>query len=106
MIENGKRYLITADSWFLAPDGESYKAAWGVCTLLQTEEVFGFTPARPSTNWFLKIGTDENHVIMAGCQIHFAVRSENRPISSHECKYYTDKDTQARYTEERIYFAE
>jgi len=27
MIENGKRYLVSTDSWFRAPDGESYSAA-------------------------------------------------------------------------------
>lgn len=23
------KYLITTDSWFTAPDGKDYKAAWG-----------------------------------------------------------------------------
>ena len=106
MIENGKRYLVTADNWFQAPDGESYRAAWGVCELKKTEDVFGFTPARPSTNWFIKVGTEENHVIIAGCQIHFAVRSEKRPTSKHEGKYYKDKDSGIELHEERIYFTE
>lgn len=106
MIENGKKYLVTTDNWFRAPDGENYCAAWGACELKKTEDVFGFTPARPSTNWFLKIGTEEKHVIIAGCQVHFAVRSENRPKSRHFGKFYKDKDTGVEYSEDNIYYAE
>lgn len=32
-----------------------------------------------SSNWFAKVGTEDNHVIVAGCQIHYTVRSEARP---------------------------
>jgi len=77
-----------------------------VCQILRTEDVFGFTPARPSTNWFIKVGDKDNHIIIAGCQVHFAVQCEDRPITRHENKYYKDKDTGVEYTEERIYFAE
>jgi len=106
MIENGKKYLINTDNWFMAPDGESYHSAWGTCYLKKTEDVFGFTPARPSTNWFIKVGSEEKYVIIAGCQIYYAVHSENRPVSKHEGKYYKDKDSQIEWVEERIYYAE
>jgi hypothetical protein len=106
VIENGKRYLVTVDNWFQAPDGERYCAAWGVCELKTTADVFNFTPARPSTNWFVKIGTEDNHVIVAGCQVHFAVRAEKRPSSRHEGKTYKDKDTGVEWSENYIYYAE
>lgn len=106
MIENGKKYLVTTDNWFQAPDGERYCSVWGICEIKRMEDVFGFTPTRPSTNWFIKIGTEDNYVIVAGCQVHFVIRSENRPISKHEGKFYKDKDTGIERSEETIYFAE
>lgn len=106
MVENGKRYLVTTDNWFQAPDGENYRAAWGVCQLERMEDVFGFTPSRPSTNWYLRVGGGDKYVIIAGCQIHYAVRSEKRPQSRHEGKYYKDKENGIEWHEERIYFAE
>lgn len=106
MVENGKRYLVTTDSWFLAPDGESYRSAWGICQLEKMEDVFGFTPSRPSTNWYLKVGSEDKYIIIAGCQIHYVIRSENRPVSEHEGEYYKDKETGIAWKEDRIYFAE
>jgi len=32
-----------------------------------------------STNWYAKVGSDRNHVIVAGCQIHYAARCEDKP---------------------------
>lgn len=75
MIENGKYYLITTDSWFFDPTGEQRRAVWGKCRILTTEEVFNFIPARPSTNWFVKCG----NVIIAGCQIHYAIQTDIKP---------------------------
>lgn len=80
MIENEQYYLVTADNWFVAPDGDEYRGVWGKCKVVKVDEAFGFTPQRPSTNWFLYIGDGENQVILAGCQIHYAVRCKVRPI--------------------------
>lgn len=79
MIINRQYYLITADTYFFAPDGEQYIAAWGKCEIVEAKECFGFTSLRPSTNWFCKVGDGENEIIIAGCQIHFAVRCTKRP---------------------------
>lgn len=106
MIKNGQKYLINTDNWFVAPDGEQYKAVWGTCYLRQTEEVFGFTPARPSTNWFLEIGKDGKEIIVAGCQVHYAIRCEERPKDVHFGKYYVNKDTEVLLHESKIYYAE
>jgi len=107
MICNGKKYLVTADNWFYAPDGHSYRSAWGECNIIKTEEAFGFTPTRPSTNWFLKVGSDDHHIIIAGCQIHFAIRSEERPVTPWvKNETYVDKDSGMELVKDRIYYAE
>lgn len=37
--------------------------------------MFNFTPIRPSTNWFVKCG----NMIIAGCQIHYAIKCKDQP---------------------------
>lgn len=106
MIVNGAKYLITTDHWFYAPDGESYRSVWGTCVLYKAEDVFGFIPARPSTNWFLRVGTEDSHLIIAGCQIHYAMRCESAPDSRFKGQRYTDKDTGVEYTADKIYAIE
>lgn len=70
----GQKYLITADNWFFAPDGESYKAVIGtVHGLIDSESALGIKTNRNSTNWYVAIGD----MIIAGCQIHYAIRAEN-----------------------------
>lgn len=72
-IEIGKKALITTDNWFFAPNGQTYRAAFGTVKGIHTTEVmFGFTPTGKSTNWFLEIGK----MIIAGCQIHYALRTD------------------------------
>lgn len=34
------KYLITTDAWFIAPDGQQYKAVWGDVEIV-TDEVLG-----------------------------------------------------------------
>jgi hypothetical protein len=80
MIKNGEKYLVTSDSWFFGTDGNQYRAAWGVCVVVEFKETFGFVPQRPSTNWLMQIGEGENMVIIAGCQIHHLVKCDSRPI--------------------------
>lgn len=79
MITQGEKYLVTADNWFVAPDGEEYRSVWGVCHIKTTEQILGY-PQRPSTNWFLVVGEGQNEVIIAGCQIHYVVKSADRPF--------------------------
>lgn len=79
MIESGKKYLITTDGWFFAPDGQNYRAVWGEAEYVTTKEAMGFNPIR-STNWFVKVGKGEGSILVAGCQIHYAVRSDKKPF--------------------------
>lgn len=106
MVENGQKYLVTLDNWFVAPDGQQYRAAWGRCCLRTTKDVFEFTPSRPSTNWFLIIGSEGKEVIVAGCQIHFCVRCEDKPQDQYVGQKYIDKDMGIERNASTIYIAE
>lgn len=72
------KYLITTDAWFYAPDGKQYRAVWGEVQILD-DTVLGVKTNRNASNWYAKVGTDDNHVIVAGCQIHYATRCEAEP---------------------------
>ena len=72
------KYLITSDNWFFAPDGKQYRAAWGNVEIVE-DTLLGLKTNRNSTNWFAKIGNEEKHIIMAGCQIHYAIKCDNKP---------------------------
>lgn len=82
------KYIITTDAWFYAPDGKLYRAVWGEVEVFDDNQVLGIKTNAKATNWYAKIGTDENHVIVAGCQIHYAMKCENEPeyhrIEAHE----------------------
>lgn len=69
------KYLITTDAWFYAPDGKQYRAVFGEVNILSDNFLQIKTNAR-SSNWFAKVGNENNHVIIAGCQIHYAVKCE------------------------------
>ncbi len=69
----GKKYLITTDNWFFAPDGESYRAVWGTAkAVLTSEDALGVKTNSKSTNWYVSIG----NMMIAGCQIHYVIQSD------------------------------
>lgn len=72
------KYLITTDAWFYGPDGKQYRSVWGEVKMV-SDAILGIKTNVRSSNWFAKVGTEENHVIVAGCQIHYAVKSETKP---------------------------
>ena len=52
--ELNKKYLITTDKWFMAPDGESYMAVFGTVTAILTDkETLGVDTNRHSSNWIV-----------------------------------------------------
>ncbi len=73
------KYLITTDNWFFAPDGKQYRGVWGSVSIVG-DAILGIKTNARSTNWFAKVGTEENHVIIAGCQIHYAIKCDEKPI--------------------------
>lgn len=75
------KYLITTDAWFYAPDGKQYRAAWGDVEIIE-DTFLGLKTNRNSSNWFAKVGNEKKHIIIAGCQIHYAIRCEEKPDTS------------------------
>ena len=73
------KMLITADAYFIAPDGREYKAAWGEVQVYSDKESLGIQTNERSTNWYVKIGDNKRGMIIAGCQIHFATICPNKP---------------------------
>jgi hypothetical protein len=72
-MKTGKKYLISTDDWFIAPDGESYKSAFGtVHGVADSAEVLGIKTNARSTNWYVLIGD----MLIAGCQIHYVTRTD------------------------------
>jgi len=83
------KYIITADNWFVAPDGQEYRAAWGEVEIL-TDAILGVETNSNASNWCVKIGSEEKHVIIAGCQIHYAARCEKKPNYSKCAIYFAE----------------
>lgn len=69
----GKNVLVTCDNWFYAPDGKQYRAAWGTVSVFSDQETLGIKTNNKSTNWYLQIGKGERQIVIAGCQVKYAV---------------------------------
>tara|TARA_R110000796_G_scaffold231853_3_gene349887 strand:- start:7544 stop:7855 length:312 start_codon:yes stop_codon:yes gene_type:complete len=72
------KYLITTDEWFYAPDGLKYRCVWGDVRIVE-DSVLGLKTNRNSTNWYAHVGCEEKGVLIAGCQIHYAVKCLEPP---------------------------
>jgi len=71
--ELNKKYLITTDVWFVAPEGEQYRAVFGTVTSVNSDEdTLGIKTNKGSSNWYVVIG----NMIIAGCQIHYAIQTD------------------------------
>lgn len=93
------KYLITTDSWFYASDSKQYKAVWGEIEIVE-DSILGIKTNTRSSNWYAKVGSKDNHVIVAGCQIHYACRCEKEPETLSSEVNVVDG---VRKTEERIH---
>lgn len=83
-------YLITTDAWFIAPDGRQYRAVWGNVEIIP-DDFLGIRTNAKSSNWFAKVGNDDNHVIIAGCQIHYAIKCHEIPESNVDSNQLLDE---------------
>lgn len=100
------KYLITTDNWFQAPDGNSYNAVWGDVKIC-SDELLGVKTNTKSTNWYAKVGSEDKHVIIAGCQIHYACKCENKPYTGEINDYSIESGKKVEYTiPTKIYIAE
>ena len=92
MYENLKineNYLITTLNWFVAPDGEEYRAIFGkVAGILTDEETLGVKTNRGSTNWYVSIG----NMMVAGCQANYAIKTDK--VNPGNSKYNWAADTE------------
>lgn len=80
-IAIGDRVLVTTSNWFYAPNGRTYRAAFGTLRSIQTaEQTLGVQPRQPSTNWYAQVG----ELLIAGCQIHYAVRTSTCELGDAE----------------------
>lgn len=97
------KYLITTDAWFTAPDGKQYKCVWGEVKVFSALGVLGLEPNRNSANWMVRVGTEDCHIILAGCQIHYAVKWPNRPYTGKVTQNFEGAD---KVTDSQIYIPE
>lgn len=87
MIDKNDKILVTTDGWFFAPDGNSYKAAWGSVHIFDSENILGIKTNSKSTNWYITLGSGDRQILIAGCQVHYAIKCGRPDIS----KGYTRK---------------
>jgi len=73
-MQIGEKYLITAEDWFFAPDGENYRAVFGtVHGVIDAAEALGVKANARSTNWYVLIGD----MLLAGCRVHYVLRADH-----------------------------
>jgi hypothetical protein len=82
------KYLITTEKYFTAPDGFSYQAVWGDVKIVE-DSVLGVKTNRNSANWYAVVGGNGKEIIIAGCQIFYAVKSENKPYTGRVRDWHT-----------------
>lgn len=71
------KHLITTEEYFVAPDGQQYKAVFGTVTIVDKRIMIGELKANPrSVNWYAQVGTGQGSIIIAGCQISYAVKCD------------------------------
>lgn len=70
----GDKVLVSTDNWFMAPDGDQYRAAYGTVKGIRgDQETLGIRTNARSTNWYAEVGC----LLIAGCQIHYAAKTDN-----------------------------
>ena len=72
------KYLITTADWFYAPDGKLYKAVYGDVKIV-SDDALGVKTNRNSGNWYAIVKGEKDEVIIAGCKIHYAVKTDTTP---------------------------
>lgn len=103
-INPGDKALVTTDNWFYGPDGKAYRAVFGTVKCCRTaEDTLGVRPNGKSTNWYLDIG----NVTLAGCQIHYAVRTDTcSKESAEDWTHSAEHGVQIYRRPSVIYFAD
>ena len=84
------KYLITTDNYFYGPDGQQYRSVFGEIEILQ-DSFLGITTNRNSSNLYIKVSGKTQHIIIAGCQIHYALQCEYDDLKLDDILEYDDK---------------
>ena len=100
------KFLVTTNQWFMAPDGQMYQSVWGNVQIV-SDSILGVKTNARSANWYAKIGPDDSFIIVAGCQIFYAVKCEQRPFDGPCLMDERVDGTNVNYeTRTRIFFTE
>jgi len=101
------KYLITTDNWFYAPNGLKYRSVWGDVKIVE-DSLLGIKTNRNSSNWYAYVGNEEKGMIVAGCQIHYAVKCDKAPNTDIVKDISYDASSGAKYYERpsEIYIAQ
>lgn len=81
------KYLITTEKYFIAPDGKSYQAVWGDVKLVE-DSILGVKTNRNSANWYAVVGGNGKEIIIAGCQIFYAVKCDQKPNTDRVIEWF------------------
>ena len=103
-MENGKKHLVTTQSWFFGPDGNQYRAIWGTVQVKEAKDHYGFTPNRHHANWIVEIGDGDKKATVTGCEVLYALRCEERPTEIPGTEM--NKETGRESPINSIYFTE
>lgn len=102
-IKVGDKALITTDNWFYGHDGLQYRAVFGtVKAIRSSEETLGIKTNARSSNWYVEIGG----MILAGCQIHYAIKTDNCELGSVNDSDVINGETKEFVRTSRIYNAD
>ena len=83
----GKNVLITTQSWFLAPNGQTYRAVWGTLkSINEAGKTLGFIPNRSHANWFIGIGK----MTIMGCQVMYIIQCDDKPNTGEHLSWHSD----------------
>ena len=100
------KYLITTEKWFTAPDGKVYQAVWGDVKLVE-DSILGVKSKRNSANWYAVVGGNGREIIIAGCQIFYAIKCEEKPYTGDAVDWTVENGKFETYTRPtKIYIAE
>lgn len=101
------KYLITTDAWFYGPDGKQYKAVWGNVIPMSDSVMLGIKTNARSSNWYLWVGSLDNGMMVAGCQVHYAIKCPEKPETGMVDDYTSSNGDYKEYKRpSNIYIAE
>ena len=101
------KYLITTEKYFIAPDGLSYQSVWGDVKLVE-DSILGVKTNRNSANWYAVVGGNGKEIIVAGGQIFYSVKCEQKPNTGRVMEWHSGDDGRIVENERptKIYIAE